>query len=83
MSQASEEFTSKLTTLLCLNLPNATSMTPADKELGAAMLTQLTKQLGFVVAGVCHGDQQQMSNVGGAANWPRWASSRRSDGHRR
>ena len=63
MSQASEEFTSKLTTLVCLNLPNATSMTPADKELGAAMLTQLAKQLGFIVAGVCHGDQQQMLRV--------------------
>jgi hypothetical protein len=60
--KASEEFANELTTLVCLNLP--TSMVNSrDKEQAAAMLTQLAQKLGFVVAGICHGDEQQMSDI--------------------
>jgi len=66
MSKASEEFTSKLSILVSLNLPKATSMLngrPPDEELATAMITQLVQQLGFVVAGVCHGDEKKMATL--------------------
>jgi hypothetical protein len=65
-SELAEKFYNDLTKLVTRTLPKATSMMsgrPPDEELASAMPTLLAQQLGFVVAAVCHGNEEAMSRL--------------------